>query len=135
MTLDTAYCAGLIDGEGCISLAIRRFKRNGRTYVNYQPKIVTEMRTPLAGRMLEATLGGRCKPYTRKFKDGRTKTIYVWRANDRSAERVLKAVMPFLREKKEQAETLLEFWQNRKAGESIRQRLSALKRPWSTSGW
>ena len=130
MDINTAYCGGIIDGESCISLSVRRTRKNGRTFISYQPRVVTEMRTPLAGSMLEKTLGGRCRPYVRKFKDGRRKTIYIWKATDRVAEKALKAVLPVLLEKKDQALALLGFWENRNSGEDIRQRLSILKRPW-----
>lgn len=95
---DVAYLAGLIDGEGYIGV-----KRSGRSF---HARIQVRMVDEPAIAFLRDTLGG--SYYREKEQPGR-RPLYCWQASDAAAARILHAVLPYLRVKREQAETVLAF--------------------------
>lgn len=100
-----AYFAGLIDGEGCITLDRRGLARpNSRTpsvQINITDKGVVEA--------LQQAYGGcaRLKPVSKtnpKWQDQ-----WVWRVRNRQAKDCLLAVLPFLRIKNAKAREVLDY--------------------------
>jgi hypothetical protein len=105
---DVAYCAGLIDGEGCIR--VRRTKPyrhlTGRVNPAYGVAIQVRMVDEGAIRFLSETLGGW---YWREKKPHSTKgrPLYCWQATDAIAETIIKIIRRYLRVKNAQADNAL----------------------------
>lgn len=112
-----AYLAGIIDGEGCLRVS----KSAARTDLRqknpvYGIQITVGMGCLKICQLLQDTFGGSI--YTERVQQGR-KTIHRWRVTSkRGAAAVLKKVMPYLIEKREQAECLLEYCRRVKAPEN-----------------
>ncbi len=102
-----AYIAGIIDGEGCITVTRREIKRlkTGNWY--YEPQvIVSNTYKGLLGFCVEyyggwiATLRGCKKGY---------KEIYHWKVTGDEMKVLIKDVLPYLIIKREQAKINLSF--------------------------
>lgn len=100
---DLAYLAGMIDGEGCITIIKDAHKR--ATGPRYRLRLyVTNISSPLMD-WLSATFGGRV--HSRKADSG--KVVYHWCAADSAVETILRLALPYLKVKGEQARLALEF--------------------------
>lgn len=101
---DLAYLAGLIDGEGCISI-----KHNKQNNV-YFPWIAVGM-TQLEGiELLVETFGGKVRE---DRTSNRKSVMYRWEQNKRDVVmHVLQSVLPYLRVKKALAILVLAFCQD-----------------------
>lgn len=89
-----AYCAGVIDSDGTIGVR----HSNGSYFARVQVKQVT----PQAVDLLHKTFAG-YRFTTAPQAEGR-RPLHGWAVHSRSAGSVLRAVLPFLRIKVEQAE-------------------------------
>jgi hypothetical protein len=103
-SLDAAYIAGLMDGEGCFR--IERFATD-RSPIGYQYRTVAEI--AMCDRAPIEFISQVCERHiqTKPIKSGRTVYLVIWRngfARDLIAE-----VLPYLRGKREQAEICLYF--------------------------
>jgi hypothetical protein len=99
-----AYFAGIVDGEGCIGLYVRRGSRNsgrGRTL----SLTVGMTHLPIL-EALKARFGGSINKRTKQ--PGQKKQQYAWAVAANLAKTCLVALLPYLIEKKEQALTALE---------------------------
>lgn len=94
---DLAYAAGIIDGEGCVSIC-RTGRSNGK--YSYVPKVVVSMTDKEAIEWMASTLGGNMS--STKLRSG--KTIYSWHLYGPKLLVVMPKLMPYLRVKKMQAE-------------------------------
>ena len=95
-----AYLAGLIDGEGCIS--IRKTFQNGKD--QFKPMVEVGMTDIEPVRLLQKTFGGSYWPeVVRDMKLPVTK----WRVTGTHVIPVLEPLLPYLRAKKKQAEVAL----------------------------
>lgn len=93
-----AWLAGLVEGEGCISL--------GYTWGQYKPAFVI---TNCSLNLLETArsiAGGRI--YKRKLKKKHRQCYVLWLPKDK-IKPALHCLLPFLETKKEQAKLLIEF--------------------------
>lgn len=106
-----AYLAGLIDGECCIGAYNVRQKSSTKSPYA-QITITTCMVTPFAVKLLQAVFGGTIKAMT---KTGNRRQTFHWCVRNREAESCLRAVLPFLREKREQAEVALSLAELRRS--------------------
>ena len=101
-----AYLAGIIDGEGSITISLQR--RTGRPN-DFQLRLAVKMMHEITIRSLKSIAGvGRA----RKDKYGsRTlgKDVWEWVAVDRNAASVIRHCMLFLITKREQARVALAF--------------------------
>ena len=97
--IDYAYCAGIIDGEGCIS--IREIRHN-----NFCLDLQVEMSNKEVLYFLRETFGGNI--YKRR-KIRSNKQMFIWKISGDDVKNVLKIVLPFLIEKKRKAEIAIEF--------------------------
>lgn len=102
-SVDLAWAAGLIDGEGCITVAKQCERRDVGKY-RYKAKIIVAMSHKETILRLQHLFGG-CVSQ-RKTKEGR-KRIDVWEVSCNSAFRTLEKIAPFLFTKKEEAAVLL----------------------------
>lgn len=105
------YTAAMIDGEGCISIAmyIQKVKKNGREYryENTQLAISIFQTDERLMKWLIHHYGGRyCprKPQKQGWKPG-----WSWSPSSKNLEQFILAVLPYLLLKKEQALIALEF--------------------------
>jgi hypothetical protein len=107
--VELAYCAGLIDGEGCIRIKRSQPYRHltGRVNPGYSVAIHLRMVDEPAIAFLHATLGGWY--YAEKAHSTKGRPLFCWQATDQVAESVLRAVRPYLRIKAQQADLALEF--------------------------
>lgn len=105
-TIELAYLAGFFDGEGCIhvSKCKRSDRKNDRFQYQLRIQISQKNREPL-DKLVAGWGGG--------IYDIKSKGMYSWQLHSRKAERFLEAILPFLRDKAEQAELALIFQANR----------------------
>lgn len=100
---DLAYTAGIVDGEGCIT--ILKSRKDER--VQYTPRVTVKMCDTNPILFLKRKFGGgvsrqECEPPRRD--------AYYWYLDDKhSVKWLLMRVLPYLRVKARQAELLLEF--------------------------
>ena len=100
--LELAYFAGFFDGEGCIGLYWITSKKG------YQPQTQLGNTNKPILKAFQARFGGivrscKVKPFQRP--------TWQWSINGGGAKIAyfLKAILPYLRQKKEEAETMLEY--------------------------
>lgn len=100
-----AYLAGIIDGEGTISMYF--YKRLNRYFLTFEvynncPKLV---------QWLETNIGGYSRAITSPSRKDKInwKTTYVWRLQNNEILEVLRNLLPFLVSKKEQCEIAIKF--------------------------
>ena len=101
---DKAYLAGLIDGEGCVS--IRKWKDKGK-YFGYTLCLDIANSNPKLVKWIVENFGG--KIYSYKFKNPNHKIRHDWRIYHQRAADILLTVLPYLVIKKTQALLAIEF--------------------------
>lgn len=104
-----AYTAGIVDGEGCISISKRKIKSSiiyflVVTIVNTNPQLV---------EYLHSSFGGHFRK-RRQYKLYRP--VYCWQVSSKSAGEFLKLLFPYLLLKKPQAELAFRFQARRHSG-------------------
>lgn len=106
---DLAWAAGLIDGEGCITIARRRPSKSSRTKSTYYLPV---LRVAMCHR---PTLQKLCDMFelgtvhgNPASKHGHTQS-YAWMIQARPVGEVVSAILPFLVTKKKEAEILMQF--------------------------
>lgn len=104
--LDIAYCAGLIDGEGCIRIKkSKAYECQERKTPGYHAMIQVRMVSRSAIEFLATTLGGWHFVSRSYLESGRP--FFNWQMSDKKAEAALRLVLPFLRVKDEQAKLVI----------------------------
>lgn len=108
---ELAYTAGIIDGEGCIS--IDQVSTNQQRKVrHFQVSVVVNNTSEWLTLWLWATYGGNTiKPRQRNPKH---KLLYGWRLNSQEAIEFLESILPYLYIKKLQAKLAIKFQENKK---------------------
>jgi len=96
---EIAYLAGYADGEGCFSIA------NGSTIL-----IGVESCYPKAIYRYYKLFGGYFARYDRKKRKAQWRPCFRWRVFSERAYLAIKTLLPFLCEKKRQAELCLKFY-------------------------
>jgi hypothetical protein len=102
-----AYCAGLFDGEGCITISRYRKVPSGYVWPQLQVQ-VTQLR-PIGLDFLIETFGGRRTPVKRRKVD----RYWRWIQWSDGAVIFLEAVLPYLLEKREQALMAIKFQEHK----------------------
>jgi len=99
--VDYAYCAGLIDGEGCV-IIIKSNPRKEKRQIspNYSLRLTVNMTSIECIKKLQGVFGG-C--FYDREREGTNFRSYNWTVTSKNAREVLKKILPFLKEKKEQA--------------------------------
>ncbi len=108
-----AYCAGLIDGEGCISISRTDQKKkstNGQEYYSKGFRLFLNMtlndsRKPLD--FLVGILGGKIYKHNRKTKNGGD--LFSWYCDGNRALKAIKKIKDYLIIKKKEALLGIEF--------------------------
>jgi hypothetical protein len=104
---DIAWAAGFIDGEGCIYLKRSGARQRGGG-LRYQPKLVVGNTAIEPLRKLRDLFGGSL--YQRRPARGRHKACWAWElGGGKQVGAALLAMLPYLVNKKAEAEVLLEF--------------------------
>ena len=118
---ELAYCAGVIDSDGTIGVkrstyAMRVTKDSQQP--TYSERVCVKQVEPHAVRLLNSLFGG----YMSKAPAscGKGKPLFVWQVTDRKAAGCLKALLPFLRIKKAQAENCLRLREIKEASKKAR---------------
>ena len=111
--LDSAWAAGFIDGEGCITL--HRNTLNG-----YVLRLQVSSSTIEPLERLKEIFGGRLNgPYANKgrYKDSyNRKPMWVWNNCGENAQAALRLIRPYMACKGEQADLALEYQVGPRAG-------------------
>lgn len=98
--LELAYMAGFVDGEGCVSVATRL-----KIYMT--PTVQVSNTNQAVLQWFLAAFGGEID--VRRDHRPTRKQCNTWRVAGDKARRVLRALLPFLRVKKRQAELALSY--------------------------
>lgn len=114
---DLAYLAGLIDGEGYIGVK--------RSRDSFSARIQVRMVDEPAIAFLAATLGGTY--YREREHAANRRPLYCFQASDLKAETILRAVLPYLRVKREQANTVLAFRAHQSTSREHRTRVTGYR--------
>lgn len=106
--LDLGYIAGIIDGEGCITLF--RFRKNNHLQDNwfYYPLVQVGMTHKGLVRMLWSKLGGLYKEVTPK--DGVRRPYAVWSLKGQACIDLLASIEKYLIVKHDEAMLIRQFW-------------------------
>lgn len=103
---DIAYCAGLVDGEGYIGIKrTKAYRCQGRSTPGYHARIGIKMVDDGAIKFFAETMGGWYWGEKSSLANGRP--YFVYQATDAKAEGILRVLLPYLRVKRESAETVL----------------------------
>lgn len=106
--LEIAYIAGLIDGEGCISIVFTSRKL-------YMPSVQVIMTGQPVLEWLANRLNVKCSKLNRKLAEHH-KTQYEVRLNGRRAVWLCMLMEPYLKEKHRQAQIVIEFGETYQTG-------------------
>ena len=114
---EIAYLAGYTDGEGCICVA------DGSTIM-----VSVETCYPKIVHRYYQLFGGHFSRYDREEKNSRPS--FRWRAYAETAYLAIRTLLPFLREKKRQAELCLKYYNTKdlKKRTAIDNKIRELKR-------
>lgn len=115
---DLAYVAGIIDGEGCVSLNINRRSDVTSGYV-FVLKVSVAMTDKEVPEWLKATFGGSLSTHL-PAKTG-YRIYYAWMLEAKQAANFLGVILPYLRVKTAQATLALEFQKLKSSGGYRRQ--------------
>src|SRR4051794_4956362 len=97
-----AYLAGILDGEGCVSLQVR--PKNGRFYIT--PRVQVSNTDEEFIRWLDRTIGAGNIYQNRNHRPTR-KDLWLWSCAGSVARELVRATRPWLRIKAPQADLIL----------------------------
>lgn len=100
-----AYTAGIVDGEGCISISAYKDARTSEK--RFRGDMAVGMTNKDVIDWLGETLDGNV--YKARASYDKTKAVYVWQMCAADAAKLLSAILPFLIVKKKQAELMIKF--------------------------
>lgn len=103
-----AYCAGVVDSDGTIGVKRSTYSMRVRGDAKqpvYSERVCVRQVEPQAVDLLKATFGGRRGMRKPSTPNGRP--LHEWCVTDAQAALCLKALLPFLRIKQQQAENAL----------------------------
>jgi hypothetical protein len=100
---DLAWMAGIIDGEGCITIT----RRSGPRHVNSLYLRIANTNETMILRITELFRGA--KVYYSVDKRPQNKPVYIWQKSGKPAAEILKQVFPYLVAKRAQAEIAIAF--------------------------
>jgi len=110
---DLAYIAGLFDGEGNIGIVKRKCHYHATVPIYHLQVRLTLVQEYLP-HWLQMAFGGYVS--FRKRPNSKHRDIYTWQIGYGQATDFLKAILPFLKLKKPQAELAIEFQSNKIIG-------------------
>lgn len=95
-----AYAAGLFDGEGCITLRVRR-----SGYIAMEVRVTNTNREII--EWLRDQFGGTI--YGQRQPKGNRREAFCWRLSEITGSNFLRLILPFLRIKREEAHVALAY--------------------------
>lgn len=104
---DLAWAAGFVDGEGCIALIYHKRPIKDRFYECYALRISVTNTDMRCLERLKGMFGGSINGLRHKDRPN-NKPCWTWYCTSANAERALRALLPYLFSKKEQAAAGLE---------------------------
>ena len=121
------YAAGILDGEGTVTLNLRKAPHSTDALVTVSN---TDERML---RWLQQHIGGSVSPPHRGANE-RCRPTWCWRLYSINARRLLRAVLPFLVVKREQAEVVLAFHEaaERQRATYVRSRITVDSEPFAS---
>ncbi len=117
-----AYIAGLIDGEGCITITRRKIKRLKTDYWYYEPQVVVANTDKRMTDFLVDLCGGWVVVVTKTQKECH-KPSYHWKMTGDNLRQLLRDVSPYLIVKKKQASLILSFPSYKRNGKKCRTKI------------
>lgn len=102
--IDLAYAAGIIDGEGSISISVAQ-PNYGRNSPYYYVLVKVGNTDLVLVNWLRKSFGGSIQ--THEYNNSKWKTLYTWSLSTQQAARFLEDILPYLKLKWEQAEIAL----------------------------
>lgn len=108
---ELAYCAGVIDSDGCIAIAYSNAEKHPAA--RCRELITAGQSTPEVIELLSTLFGG--KVLVKRSKHKNQRDHYVWARTGKSAISTLKQLLPFLRLKQAQAINLIELYELKQA--------------------
>ena len=103
---DIAYIAGLIDGEGYIGIKKGTIRKDC-TNPSYHARIQIRMVDEPAIKFVSDMVGGNYYKEKPNAQNGRP--LYCYQASDKAAAAILETILPYLKVKKQSAETVLQL--------------------------
>lgn len=104
--IDLAYIAGLVDGEAYIGVKrTAAYRCQGKVTTGFHARIQIRMVDEAAIKFIAETLGGWYYPEKPNAHKGRM--LYCYQASDKSAETILRLLLPYLRVKRAVAKVVL----------------------------
>lgn len=104
--IDKAYIAGLVDGEGYIGIKkSKAYECQKRKTPGYHARIQIRMVDEPAIKFIAETLGGWY--YKEKPSVAQGRPLYCYQASDKSAEYILRTLLPYFRVKKKSTNAVL----------------------------
>lgn len=105
---DIAYIAGLIDGEGYIGIKRDKgYRCQERQTPGFHARLQIRMVDEEAIKFIAESLGGWY--YKEKPNCAQGRPLYCYQASDKRAEEIIRTISPYLKVKKESANTVLQF--------------------------
>lgn len=126
-----AYLAGLADGEAYIGIKKTKPYKHlwGRVNPGYHERIQIRMVDEPAIRLLAETLGGWY--YKEKPSVAKGRPLFCYQVSDLAAAKICVLLLPFLRVKRVQAETVLRLRQSKDTAKRIKTSVTCKSR-WGT---
>ena len=121
---DIAYIAGLIDGEGYIGIK-KASVRKDCFHPSYHARIQIRMVDEPAIKFITETLGGQY--YKEKPNANNGRPLYCYQASDKIAATILKTIIPYLKVKKQSAETVLQLRKLQSKGTKHRTKITGYR--------
>lgn len=119
---DKAYIAGIVDGEGCITVCARSPKSTSReTSIQYVLTVSIQMCDDDLIRWIHSAIGGIGSVYRYKHHQPNHKDATSLRLGVRDGVILLRLILPYLRLKRRQAELFIEMVDIRKQSRVKRQ--------------
>jgi len=106
---DLAYVAGIVDGEGCISIAHNT--RPGHKYPSFELRVTVTSTDLWLCQMLRMGFAGRIA--SKSLETSRRLPCWYWSIERAHAAEFLKLILPYLHIKKPQAELAIQFQEAR----------------------
>lgn len=146
-TWQLGYAAGLIDGEGCITIGRHHKTIRGNNFIEYRLEVIVNQTDGGAIDFMYGTFGGYIHKRNSKPNPNYRPFLYRWEIRGEKAMKFLKRIIPFLKIKKQQAELAIQFQsirtrnpKNQYTGKfdvaryaELHQRMSDLKKVWLPS--
>uniref|UniRef100_A0A6H2A3W2 Putative HNH homing endonuclease n=1 Tax=viral metagenome TaxID=1070528 RepID=A0A6H2A3W2_9ZZZZ len=105
-----AYAAGIVDGEGCISIGGKSLGAGKPRRLIMLLSVVNTNEWLI--RWLKMQFGGNIR--SNKPTNPRAKLKWIWRVESKKASEIIKLIMPYLQIKRPQAELAIEFQSRKK---------------------